>query len=131
MHYKELCAEAETSATSAKQVVKLATADYKKTKKPIYLALNGLGNFFMAKHAFNPISKLSYFKDGRKMIDGAIALEPDNLEMRFLRYVSQNEMPKILGYYGNKAEDKSFILKHYKNAQNTALKNEIINYLDL
>lgn len=131
MQYKELCAKAENSSTAAKQMVKLAETDYEKTNKPIYLAFSGLGNLFMAKHSFNPFNKMSYFNDGKKMIDKAISLEPSNLEMRFLRLISQNKLPKILGYYGNVTEDKNYLIKNYKSSQDTILKKEIQNYLNL
>lgn len=129
--YRSLIGKAENSEAAAKEYLIKAEKDYGKTKKPIYQSFMAVGNFFMAKHAFNPVKKLSYFKKGRKMLDEAISKEPDNLEMRFLRLVSQEKTPKILDYNDKISEDKNFVIKEYKNSKDTELVLQIKKYLSL
>ena len=131
MQYKEQCAKAENSSAAAKELIEKATNDFANTKQPIYLAFSGVGNLFMAKHVFNPISKMSYFKKGKTELDKAIQLQPKNVEIRFYRLLSQTEMPKILGYYENIEEDKTFIKNNFQDWNDEVLKKEIKKYLKL
>jgi hypothetical protein len=75
----------------------------------------------MAKHALNPISKLSYFNTGKKLLDRAISKDSDNVELFFLRYATQVSAPAILGYNDNIDNDKQYILN---SLANTAIKDQ-------
>lgn len=129
--YRKLIGKAENSEKFALEYLSKAQKDYEKTQKPIYQSFVAVGHFFMAKHAFSPMKKLSYFKKGRKMLDEAITREPQNLEMRFLRLISQEKTPKMLGYNKEITVDKNFILKEYKNSNDQELVLQIKKYLNL
>lgn len=51
-----------------------------------------------AKFVFNPFSKLEHFNKGTKLLDKTIAENPDNIELRFMRFCIQTRAPKFLGY---------------------------------
>jgi hypothetical protein len=89
----------------------------------------GVGNFFMAKHVINPFSKMSYFKKGKKYLESAVANAPNNLEVRFMRYTCQKEMPDFLGYNTNIAEDRKFIEENYKSSKDLLLVQQIDGFL--
>ena len=129
--YRLLINDAEKSSADSKIFLAKVNADYQKTKKPIFLALSGVGNFFLAKNSYNPFNKISFLNKGKKMLDKAVELENNNLEIRFLRYISQKKIPKILGYNQNLKEDEIFLRKNYSKSKDAALVKEIKKYLNL
>jgi hypothetical protein len=63
----------------------------------------------------NPASKLKLFKQGHKLLESAIAADPNNAEFRFLRLLIQENAPGILGYKDDEEKDSEFIRKSYKS----------------
>ena len=129
--YTNLMLKSENSESVTKAFIAKATEDFNSTKFPVYEAYIGIGNLFMAKHAGNPFSKLSYFNRGKKYLDAAVYKEPESLEIRFLRYTTQLEMPHFLGYNKNISEDKKFILDHYKESKDEVLVSQIKQFLKI
>jgi len=121
----------ETSEEVSKNLINKSKYAYETTNKPIYEAFYAVGNFFMAKYAGNPISKYSYFKKGKKLLEDAVKKEPNNVEIRLMRYISQEKTPKLLGYNENMKTDKEFIMKNYKNCGDDNLINFIKKYFKI
>lgn len=111
----------ENSEEVSKTLISKSKLAFETTKKPIYEAFWAVGNFFMAKHSGNPISKYSYFNKGKKLLEDAVKKEPNSLEIRMMRYISQEKTPRFLGYNENMKADKDFILKNYKNSDDENL----------
>ena len=76
-----------------------------------------LGAMIMRKAGIggNPTSKLKLFKQGRKLLEGAIAEDPENAEFRFLRLIIQEHAPGALGYRNDQQKDSEFIRKSYSS----------------
>ena len=129
--YRVLMQKGEASELYAKQLFEKSKQDLDKTKKPIYQALHGVGNFFMAKHVGNPLSKYSYFYKGKKLLDGAIEKDPKNVEIRYMRYMSQLRTPSFLGYKSNMEQDKKMILEEFQNVKDDELKDYLKKYFKL
>lgn len=129
--YTNLMLKSENSESVTKQLLAKATEDFKATKLPVFEAYIGIGNLFMAKHSGNPFSKLSYFKSGKNYLETAVSKAPESLEIRFLRYTTQMEMPNFLGYNKNISEDKRFILEHYKESKDEVLVSQIKQFLKI
>ena len=87
------------------------------------------GMLLMAKHVFNPLSKMSYFKKGKQMLEKAIASDKNDIELRFLRFTAQTNMPFFLGYSANIESDKEFILYSFPKIKDKELKNFMIPVL--
>ena len=121
----------ESSEEVSKTLISKSKTAYETTKKPIYEAFWAVGNFFMAKHAVNPISKYSYFNRGKKLLEDAVKKEPNSIEIRMMRYISQEKTPKFLGYNENMKSDKEFILKNYKNSDDENLVSFIKKYFNI
>ena len=119
----------ENSEEVSKTLISKSKNAYDTTKKPIYMAFYAVGNFFMAKHATNPIKKYGYFNRGKKALNEAVMKEPNNLEIRFLRYLCQEKTPKFLGYNKNIEDDKAFVLREYKNSKDEELVKQIKKFL--
>ena len=95
-------------------------------KDPLYLGYIGCATMMMAKHAFNPFSKLSYFKKGRIMLEDAIKTDDKNFELRFLRFIAQTNMPPFLGYNNSIEKDKKFILDSFSQINDTSLERYML-----
>lgn len=77
----------------------------------LVLAYLGSAQALRAKHAFNPINKLAYLKQGSKTLESAVNAAPDNVEVRFLRFSLEHYIPSFLGYNKNLIADKKKILE--------------------
>ncbi len=98
-------------------------------KGAIYKGYHGAALALKASYSWNPFNKLSYFNKGKKMIDEAIQLEPDNIELRMIRLSIQSNAPKIAGYYQNIEEDKKFMLENIENVSGQGLKKYVEGYI--
>lgn len=129
--YRALLQTGEKSEKSAKTLIEKSTSAYKNSKEPVYLGFLAVGKFFMAKHAFNPLKKMSYFNEGKELMESSLKAEPDNLEVRLMRLITQESVPKILGYSQNISEDRTYLTRSYKNTKDEDLKIYIKDYLKL
>src|SRR5579864_7200450 len=88
-----------------------------------------LGAMIMRKAGIggNPASKLKLFKQGHKLLEEAIARDPNNAEFRFLRLIIQENSPGILGYKNEEQKDSEFIRKSY-NSLPEELQKTIADY---
>lgn len=59
--------------------------------------------------------KFSVFNSGREALESAIALEPYNYELRFLRYAVQSEVPMIVGYRGQLKQDIDWLIQGFES----------------
>lgn len=73
----------------------------------------------------SPAKKISYFRRGKQLIAEAVRLQPDNFEIRFLRFATQSKTPSFLGYDQHIAEDKRYLLANLENGRKTIANNRI------
>jgi len=52
-----------------------------------------------------------------KTFEKAVAKSPENIEIRYLRFVIQYHVPSFMGYSKNLDEDKAVILKNFDKAE--------------
>lgn len=100
-----------------------------KAKTPLEKGYEAAYNMFMAKHASNPFKKMGYFRDGKKLLESQIKIEPNNVELRFIRLCIQYHIPDFLGYKGNIEEDKDFLVANLYKLPDEKTKDVIYNYL--
>lgn len=75
-----------------------------------------------------PFTKLKYFKIGKQHLDEVITNNPTNVELRYLRYVMQKQIPEFLGYHKNINEDFTIIVNQLINSDlQNSFKFQIIN----
>ena len=82
----------------------------------------GAALILKAKHVNSPISKLSFFRKGRKKLDDVIDKNPNFVEYRWLRYSLQKNAPSFLNYNKNLNMDSLFISMYGNNFQKRILK---------
>ena len=96
-----------------------------KEKSVIALAYLGAYQTIWANHVFNPLSKLATFKKGKNNIELAISKEPENVEIRYIRFSVQKNAPSFLGYNSHLKEDKDFLVKNKKNINSDFVQKNI------
>ena len=64
----------------------------------VLLAYKGAAQTTLANCKKTPFSKLSVFNEGKDDLEKAIQEDPDNVEIRFLRYTIQTNIPGFLNY---------------------------------
>jgi hypothetical protein len=89
-----------------------------------------LATMLQAKLYPNPFTKLSYFNKGKKILEATIESDPSNVELRFLRFAVQTEVPAILLYFGEIDEDQA-MLDRYLEKGNDGLAKRIQKYYQL
>jgi hypothetical protein len=89
-----------------------------------------LGSFTMMKAnwAAWPHQKLAYFNEGKDLLEKTIKANPTNIELHFLRYSLQKEIPSFLNY-DNKIEDLAYIKKNVASLSDEHLKQKIKSYI--
>ncbi len=76
---------------------------------------HAIANMLLGKFAYNPSEKWRYFKTGKTMLEKAISQNPNNIELRFLRYCVQINSPFFLAYRSHIDSDKEMIIQHIDN----------------
>lgn len=70
--------------------------------------------FIKCKFTNNVIDKFFYFNKGKKLLEATIKKKPDSVELRFLRYTIQKNLPRFLFYYDNIDKDLIFVKNNIK-----------------
>lgn len=125
---RSLYQKAATKENDCKNVIELL-APYNEENNPLLAGYKAGATMMMAKYVFNPISKLSYFNQGKKMLEKAIYADEKNIELRFLRYGLQTNIPFFLGYNNDLTTDKSFLINSIPQIKDEGLKEFIFPYL--
>ena len=92
-----------------------------KNPDALILAYLGSAQAIKAKHAWNPVNKMSYLNQGFNTINKAVNKDPNQLEVRFLRFSLQFYVPSFLGYSKNIDTDKDKIITLLQNEKNSNL----------
>jgi hypothetical protein len=123
MAYEQSVNEANSGKYFLKKV------ENEKELTPVILGYKGAVKMVMAKHYFNPIEKLYSFKEGKNILENAIAKDPQNSELIYLRFGIQCNSPKFLNYCNNIHQDKAFLLKQLSTIEDKELKKRVFNFL--
>jgi hypothetical protein len=82
-----------------------------------------------AKSSFSPVDKIKYFRSGRNMLEQSIQEDVTSIELHYLRFCVQTNIPFFLNYSSNIEEDKRFILLNWNKISDADLKSRIRNYM--
>jgi hypothetical protein len=96
---------------------------------PLLAGYEGAGMMVMAKHLFNPFSKLIWYNRGKAVLEGAIKADGQSAELRFLRYSIQCHSPFFLGYHDKIVSDKACLVTFLRSSGDPSLKVMIMAYL--
>lgn len=95
------------SIEEAESYIKLLEKEKSPEAKAYYAAML----FMKAKYVKFPLSKYNNFKKGKSTLDKLIQENKLNVELRYLRFVFQNQLPAFLNYNANMEEDFLQIVK--------------------
>ncbi|WP_341227191.1 hypothetical protein [uncultured Arcticibacterium sp.] len=68
-----------------------------------------------AEHAFSPIRKLSIFNDSKDKLEKLISKNPENIHLRYIRYLVQSNAPSFLSYNDNLEVDRKMLKDYIKS----------------
>lgn len=97
---------------------------------PLLTGYKAMAYMLWANYSWNPVHKFAYFKKGRKILDEAIKMDKQNVELRYLRYAIQTNVPPFLGYTENRNEDRQLMVTALEHIQDPDLKHRIRKYLN-
>jgi len=124
---RTLFQKAPTEENSCKELIRVL-GSYNEKNNPLFSGYKACGTMMMAKYVFNPFSKLSYFKKGKNLLEKAILADATNIELRFLRFSVQTNIPSFLGYDDDIENDKKFLILSLSAVKDQTLKAMIISY---
>ncbi|MDP5172792.1 MAG: hypothetical protein NWR72_21315 [Bacteroidia bacterium] len=64
----------------------------------------------LGRYAWNPAKKLGFVEDANRVFRKAVRLDPQNPEIRFLRFAIQHHLPSFLNQSNELEEDKAVML---------------------
>lgn len=99
------------------------------SKNNLLVGYHGAVLLGMARHDGNVFKKMSYFGDGKDLLEKSIQVDPDNIELRFLRLTIQTHMPSFLGYSESKESDKKFVVSHLEEAPSEEFKKRVRGFI--
>ncbi len=107
----------------------------KPSKSATEVAYEAACKALKAKYASNPYRKLYWIRESEKSFATAVAMNPDNLEIRYLRYAVELNTPAITGCNTHVQEDRQFLIRGIGNRSyqyhEKELIPEIVNFLKL
>jgi hypothetical protein len=84
-----------------------------------------------AKHAWNPYFKIKHLNDSKSTFEAAVKRDPHNIEIRFMRFSIEHNVPGFLGFNKNLVADREEIIKqvdkkYYAQADKQLVKTIIL-----
>jgi hypothetical protein len=95
---------------------------------PVLLCYKGAAEMLKARNASNPISKYSFFKRGKMLIETGLARDTCSVESHFIRFSIQRNLPGFLGYNRTIVQDSLLIEKRLPDIKDDDLKFRITEY---
>ncbi|NDK55912.1 hypothetical protein [Pontibacter fetidus] len=94
-------------------------------KDPVVIGYKAASEAVMAKYVWNPYFKMKHLNTALGLFEEAVALNRDNPEIRFLRFIVEYHIPDYLNMSQHMAEDKAIVIEglveHPKSGINKAL----------
>ena len=119
---RKLFEESAVSSSSANNFYQ-QTRKFNDQSFSTLIGFKAMSELMMCNHVFSPISKLSYFNAGKKLLESAIQKDPKNVELRYFRFSTQSNVPGILNYSSNINEDKLILMNYIKNNSSSSDKD--------
>jgi len=79
-----------------------------------------------ARYSYNPMRKLTIFKEQKIVLESLIKNEPGNVHLRYVRYFVQLNTPSMLKYNGQLTADKKILAAYIKKNNEQDLLYQLI-----
>lgn len=90
---------------------------------PLAMGYCGAAKMLLAKFEYNIFTKYEYFTKGKRDLEAAIRLDPECVELRFLRFSCQSQSPWFLNYKCSLDTDKEMLI--HSLVQNESLNSRV------
>lgn len=98
-------------------------------QSPLIKVYKGATYAIAAKNKWNPFAAFKLLSKSKNKMNEAVKLAPHNLEIRFIRFAVQKNIPSYLGYSDNIKEDKKYLIKHINQFYNPQLDKKMRDYI--
>ena len=89
----------------------LAVARRSQRSDAATLGYRGVAEAVAARYLWSPLAKLRAVREAHRWFGRAVALDPQNVEVRFLRFSVETHVPRYLGLSPHLADDRALILR--------------------
>lgn len=83
----------------------------------------------MARVVWNPINKLKHVRKSQKIFEEAVKMDDLNVEVRFIRFAVEYNIPRWLGFSKNLQTDKDFIMDNLSSFDLTCITEQMLDYI--
>lgn len=130
---RKLLIESNSNEKSAKLFYD-RTASFNDKSEPVMIGFKGMSELMLCNHTNNVFSKYNHFNTGKKILETALAKDPENAELIYFRFITQTNAPSFLNYSSNVTKDKARLITYIeqydkKTNQDEGLFLLIKNYL--
>jgi hypothetical protein len=95
-------------------------------KSALNICYLGVVQALKAKHAWNPYYKVKYLNDAEKTLQTAVSHDPENMEIRFMRFSIEHNVPGFLGYTKHLVADREAMIKLLDKKHYTTADHEVV-----
>src|ERR1700744_1989742 len=85
-----------------------------KNPSPVVISYIGALEALKARYAWDPYSKLKYLNHCKRSFTKAVTADPHNIEIRFLRFSVEHNVPGFLGYDKHLLADREEMITQLK-----------------
>jgi hypothetical protein len=96
---------------------------------PLLTCYKGMAWLLKANFSINPYNKWTYFNKGKELLEAALKRDPGNVEIRFMRFCVQTNVPSFLNYNSQINTDRTMVLKAWPKIEDNDLKQRIKKYM--
>jgi hypothetical protein len=91
---------------------------------PVVLGYQAVSEAVMAKHVWSPYQKLKHVRNSGTIFRDALNKDPQNPEVRFLRFTVEYSIPRYLKMSENLAADREFVAQQLLRHPNSGIDQE-------
>jgi hypothetical protein len=102
---------------------------YNEVNNYLLAGYKACATMMLANYKLNPFVKYSNFKTGKNLLENCISANPENIELRFLRFAAQCNTPGFLNYNKSIESDKKFLIHSVNGLKDIQLKELIVTFL--
>lgn len=96
---------------------------------PTIIAYRGATEALLTKHEWSPFAKLEYLRMSQTSLTNAVVADSENLEVRFIRYAVEKNIPRFLGFSQHVNEDEKIIAVGIKEANKLNIDPSFTEYI--
>lgn len=105
------------------------TLNTMESKDPVIDGYKGIAMLLYSKNCFSPFEKIKYFKNGKQLLEESVNANVTSVELRYLRFCVQTNVPSFVGYKSSIEDDKRLILQNWSKLYDKDLKDRIRAYM--